>query len=819
MYNSARNHLPPKGSESKSKDEPLPIILAGPIVRRCEYNPSTKSTKVNIWIATSKKYKNVFSEIFYTDRMGNAICPVISFESSYEYQHVSDHFWVWTVQVSFHTDVFEYENEIAGNSLQYVMKKVMEDGKEKVKARIYPVQSNESSESLNNSGFNSNPEFPFEVINFSATGSSNNFEIEPSNTLDLAEEDIWLKVSSLALPPSGASLAMFAYDINFELEQEDQETDISVSPQSQNIERLSNVLEDMSEVAMSTLELPLFSVQIEKESLRCLYGSCRKAHGIGQDASIGMEKKFVAALNDDDSSIPNALFLTGDQIYADDVNLQLLYAIKKLSSKLMKDEKLPLPWGDLYASSYTLHTREDIIVRMRASEFYKHYKGARAAYVGSSQFTSTDSANHLISFSEISSMYLLMWNDKLWDYVGDNILKKELKDAYEGTKSIRRILANTPTYMIIDDHDVTDDFYFDDEWKRKVLQSKSGSRLIANSLSSYWLFQDWGNKFDFDHRLSEMLHGYTMGDEARRRDYDIVFNNYHEWSFVAPTNPPAIFLNTRTRRVSDKEAKDEGRSIKDAAILINKAEYLHLESLFNTHIGEVTDKPIIVVSPSPILTLTSVETGLKIKADMGVGWFKQGISKQGRLDHDIETFNSNTHTIHEFMMRILDIQPSHLIIVSGDVHYGTIGYGCLNQYKSGKQDICISQLTSSALKNEAPGIITPQALKFTDEQWGYRHNTTYLYERQQETIKIRVIRPYDITNWNWYSDPEKSDFILKYDFVSTGNFVYSHNRSVITNNFGYIEKPASSTKILASILDVENKECVTFEGDTKEWPI
>lgn len=777
MYNTSRNHLPPNGSEPESTDEPLPIILAGPIVRRCEFDSSNKTATVNIWLATSKNFESITICVSNVSASGYPIMITSDINSTFQNIQISDYFWVWMLRVKFNTGVEELNNNIVSKNIESYLK----------------IKNEEHQPSI--------------IIN--------NIKISPEFSKTIPDEN-WLKktISFYPDPKPLASETLFAYDIHFLSKSTVVENGESLS--SYKFDSLASIMNgNISAITLGKLELPIFSVQIEDQSLKCLFGSCRKAHGPGRDASIGMEIELEQALHSEDKEFPNALFLTGDQIYADDVNTQLLYAIKKLSSKLMKDEKLPLPWGDLYASSYILHTREEIIVRMRASEFYKKYKGARAAYVGLSLFTSTDSDNHLISFSEISSMYLLMWNDKLWDYVGDNVLKKELKDAYEGTQSIRRVLANIPTYMIVDDHDVTDDFYFDDEWKRKVLQSKSGSRLIANSLSSYWLFQDWGNKFDFDHRLSEMLHGYTMGDEARRRDYDIVFNNYHEWSFVAPTNPPAIFLNTRTRRVSDKEAKDEGRSIKDAAILINKAEYLHLESLFNTHIGEVTDRPIIVVSPSPILTLTSVEAGIKLKADMGKGWFKQGISKRDRLDYDIETFNSNAHTIHEFMMRILDIQPSHLIIVSGDVHYGTIGYGCLNKYKSGKKDIFISQLTSSALKNEATGL-SLEALKLADIQDGYRHNTTYYYKRVGKEIISKS--QHEIESWFYrYIDP---DFLLKYDFVSTNEYLdIVHHRAYEKSNFGYFEKSVTSTKISVSIRNANNEQRVTFEGDTKKWPI
>src|SRR5919201_234883 len=58
---------------------------------------------------------------------------------------------------------------------------------------------------------------------------------------------------------------------------------------------------------------------------------------------------------------------------------------------------------------------------------------------------------------------------------------------------VRRVLANVPTYMIFDDHDITDDWNLTREWRDQVWRSPGGRRVVAGALAAYWAFQGWGN--------------------------------------------------------------------------------------------------------------------------------------------------------------------------------------------------------------------------------------------------------------------------------------------------------------------------------------
>ncbi|MBI3541968.1 MAG: hypothetical protein HY075_01655 [Deltaproteobacteria bacterium] len=134
--------------------------------------------------------------------------------------------------------------------------------------------------------------------------------------------------------------------------------------------------------------------------------------------------------------------------------------------------------------------------------------------------------SHLVHFEEFAGMYLLGWNDLLWpagfasrqpsDGGTDNAALLELRNSQVFLKTLskaRRALANIPTYMMLDDHDVTDDFFMDQEWCENVLHRPLGRRLIQNALVAYAVFQAWGNTPE---RFEKKTPGGTFLEAASR---------------------------------------------------------------------------------------------------------------------------------------------------------------------------------------------------------------------------------------------------------------------------------------------------------------
>lgn len=284
-----------------------------------------------------------------------------------------------------------------------------------------------------------------------------------------------------------------------------------------------------SPLAYAPLKLPSFVLPpADPNKLRLFHGSCRKPDSEGQDALAILDGLLAAAAATAGTpdARPHQLLLTGDQVYADDVADSLLLMLTDAGDTLLGwTETLPaMPPGFLASKPADLppYSREALL----------HVAG----------FTSEDLRTHLVSLGEYLALYLFAWSDALWptstpasagvdtlptflDIVGsvgkrpdkDDLLGKivarektietqraHLRAFRDTLPRVRKALANIPTYMICDDHDVTDDWNMTRGFCEDVYGKPLGVRVIQNALVAYAICQAWGNQpeqFDASVRL------------------------------------------------------------------------------------------------------------------------------------------------------------------------------------------------------------------------------------------------------------------------------------------------------------------------------
>ena len=276
-------------------------------------------------------------------------------------------------------------------------------------------------------------------------------------------------------------------------------------------------------ISYSPFLLPTFSLPPkDPNQLRIIHGSCRMPHGNGPDA-LSLLDGLIETTAQDPINRPHQLLLMGDQIYADDVSAALLMQLMDASNTLLGmapspaagwhgEETLPagLPVG---GPNYHTHKPSDYPPLSRTGLLGR--KGAG--------FTSADLRNHLMSLGEYLCMYLFTWSDVLWpktlptkDEIVASAKAKMKASNYELSKGdinaisgdssdveifrktlfrVRRALANIPTYMICDDHDVTDDWNMTIDFCDRVYDAdnKLGKQIVQNALVAYALCQLWGN--------------------------------------------------------------------------------------------------------------------------------------------------------------------------------------------------------------------------------------------------------------------------------------------------------------------------------------
>ncbi|HEY5712270.1 MAG TPA: hypothetical protein VIT38_10270 [Allosphingosinicella sp.] len=387
------------------------------------------------------------------------------------------------------------------------------------------------------------------------------------------------------------------------------------------------------------------------DNLKFAHASCRKPHGGDIDALAALAAVLeTTAANP--SQRPQQLFLTGDQIYADDVDDALLHMLMEASETL-------LAW-----------TKPEAAPGIPAPP----RPGKRQPIVEATNFTTTDGQSHLIYLGEFYAMYLFAWSDTLWPppettppfndsfpsfsqvygaasqsenrtyYSGASLMAagtprvvavptkefsvedaKRLKLYQRDLPAVRKAMANIPSYMMFDDHEVTDDWFISRDWCRKTLTAGALSRrIMQNALAAFAVFQAWGNtpaQFGAGTRGGNLLALLAARAQSPTNFSDDSIGNAllpaldatgktlvqsadtPDWHFQIDFGAfTLIALDTRTHRGFDSEWQ--------AARLISSA---HLASQIPNLSGK---NCVLVVSPAPVIGYLPVEEMLQLGADV-----------------------------------------------------------------------------------------------------------------------------------------------------------------------------------------------------------
>lgn len=432
--------------------------------------------------------------------------------------------------------------------------------------------------------------------------------------------------------------------------------------------------------------LPTFLLSLTAQ--RLAHGSCRRPGAHGLDA-FPMFDLWLEAEVTNPSTRPSALILTGDQIYADDVAGPLFKAIQQIAEDVCGYvEFLPQVGGSPVSVATYLPGNFGSLPLPNSRKALTSFGRSPIG------FTTDDGEAHLLSFPEYAAMYLVVWNEKLCqDYCVDDGTDVNLTGFVEAVRASRRVLANTATYMVFDDHDITDDWNLDADWEFAT-QNVMAQRIIANGLAAYWAFQGWGNDpgqfgVPADAVIAHLEAMRTSkgipGNAAGAFDYKLL---QQHWSFVAPTNPPALCVDIRTRRETPKKG--------EAAILSGRRVWPYLTKLAARHKLQ-KGAPLLIVLPTPLLPHPSLMVAQNHKH-----------AKEGKAKADFEFYGNNPQQradLINFLHILLDTPA--LIVFSGDVHHGSVIDGLYVHGKTreaidkggGDWAMRIAQVTSSPIKN------------------------------------------------------------------------------------------------------------------------
>ncbi|KAA9338974.1 metallophosphoesterase family protein [Adhaeribacter soli] len=489
--------------------------------------------------------------------------------------------------------------------------------------------------------------------------------------------------------------------------------------------------------------LPSFSLPPSSDlgKLNIVHGSCRKPHGGRFDALACLGKLIEPNINNP-LERPHQLFLTGDQIYADDVSSMLLFLLIDAYDALLGNQEIP--------PKDIAEVSPDLLNYPNPGERAELVKkgGLSAEGIGGS---------HLMALGEFYAMYLFVWSDVLWpgddDFPSNSLVssikasdyKKEVETLIQFKNTlvnVRKALANIPTFMMCDDHEITDDWFLNFDWTNRALNNKLGKRIIQNGLTAFTLFQAWANTPDrFDLPVSN-LNPQTEGGQflsqlEKLRDnpaenIDQTTSPFDNWkllgNIIVPTinhnstgsyltggleyafslNFPlyqVIIFDTRNRR--EFPPVKQGKSNGKPAGLIS-VQSLNQQLVSKLSEKQASNKFTLVVSPAPIIGHPVIEEIVQPGLTMAIDAinFLRTVknssytkTETGSENTDREGWVFNRKVFQNLLYQLSKFDK--VVILSGDVHYA---FSCKVDYWDRRtlpvKKASFVQLVSSSLKNE-----------------------------------------------------------------------------------------------------------------------
>jgi hypothetical protein len=254
------------------------------------------------------------------------------------------------------------------------------------------------------------------------------------------------------------------------------------------------------------------------------------------------------------------------------------------------------------------------------------------------------------------------------------------KHAWTYRPGVRQALALMPTFMMFDDHEVTNNWNSSPVWRETMLRHGRG-QMIVNSLVAYWLYQGWGNLLaqdDTDHALLKIMQSAAQsGEDALEPLCDTIKQSIYKeaiisWHYSIPTNPAIFVTNTRADRTAVLESN--ALDIYAPTAIMEEEQMSDLERWVDRHHG----RTVILVSSVPVLLppfigLAEYCMGIRPWANSApiLRWLGQRLAAlQMRTSHS--TSFDHWPVFAKTWRWLVDLFQRHdgdMLVLSGDVHF------------------------------------------------------------------------------------------------------------------------------------------------------
>jgi hypothetical protein len=294
--------------------------------------------------------------------------------------------------------------------------------------------------------------------------------------------------------------------------------------------------------------------------------------------------------------------------------------------------------------------------------------------------------------------------------------------AWTHDKNVRQALALLPTYMICDDHEITNNWNNQPFWRAALLRHQHNEQLLVDGLVAYWVYQAWGNLLTTatpalensapvfpsgrDASLRIMQQAARSGEDAleplREEMRRAVYGETRlRWHYTVPTSPPLFVADARADREARFNKPLRDRPLHQPERIAARATHrvAHEETpariMSHDQMAELKDwlsaydaEMVMLVSSVPVLLppiigYAEYMMGRRIDPARSRSW-RWPLRLLGHMQQKIATRTSFDHwplfgATWKELVQLLALRRHEVLVLSGDVHFSYAMEGHLTE--------------------------------------------------------------------------------------------------------------------------------------------
>ncbi len=243
--------------------------------------------------------------------------------------------------------------------------------------------------------------------------------------------------------------------------------------------------------------------------------------------------------------------------------------------------------------------------------------------------------------------FTLMVGDQIYADMFNRHVPIGLADTYEefqeryhtafGSRNMREFLRRVPTYMILDDHEI------EDNWTQDRLHHSHKSRQLFNLAIGAYMSYQWSHGPRF---ADSYVHGLPDGESPQLRRMEAIQLHYD----FAAAGYPFYVLDTRTQRYTQERGLEDNHLLGKPALHPSEPNQLDRLCEWLRHMQQQRgNTPKFIVSSSVFLP--------------------NGVDeREGRGREASDTWPAFPHTRRALLDTIVENRVQNVVFLSGDIH-------------------------------------------------------------------------------------------------------------------------------------------------------